>query len=130
MVNFTKAFELLRAARSAAGDLGSAPVAQMLLDLQGQLLQLQVHALEQQFEGRALEENIARLRASLRMQRKLERSRDHYLLIENNFVRGPFCTTCWDQRDELQLLIDADDNQGYCPVCRAKAESHLQRSPS
>lgn len=127
MVNFTEAFELLRTARSAAGELGSAPVAQMLLDLQGQLLQLQVHALEQQFEGRALEEDVARLRASLRLQKKLERSRDYYVLVENsNDVRGPFCMKCWDQRDELQLLIDADGKRGYCPTCRATVESRSE----
>lgn len=129
MVNFTNAFELLRAARNAAGDLGSAPVSQMLLDLQGQLLHLQVLALEQQFESRALQDDISRLRANLRMQRKLERSRDVYLLVENNEdVRGPFCATCWDVRDELQLLVDANGKTGYCPLCKATVESRSTQS--
>ena len=127
MVNFTNAFELLRAARNAAGDLGNEPVSQILLDLQGQLLHLQVLALEQQFESRALEDDIARLRANLRLQRKLERSRDMYVLVESNEnVRGPFCATCWDVRDELQLLVDANGRTGYCPMCKETVQS---RSP-
>lgn len=126
MVNFSSAFELLQAARTASRELGNAPVSQLLLDLQGQLLQLQVHMLEQQMEGQESAEKVSKLTEHLAVQRKLERAQDAYVLAAGkDDVRGPYCTKCWDSRNALQLLIHAGEGLGCCPICQTtvKAES-------
>ena len=129
MITFSSAFELLQAARTAARDLGSASVSQLLLDLQGQLLQLQVETLEQQMERREMTDEVARLRGHLAVQRKLERAQEAYRLVESKEdVRGPYCVWCWDARNTLQLLVDRGEGMGYCPNCKTtvKAESAVK----
>jgi hypothetical protein len=120
MASFSSAFELLQAARTAARELGSASVLQALLDLQGELLQLQVQTLEAQVENRELSNHLTRLRDNFSVQRKLERAADAYMLVESmDDRRGPYCAECWDTRDVLQLLLDAGEGTAYCPHCKS-----------
>ena len=126
MADYSSAFLLLQASRTAARELGSAPVSQSLLDLQGELLQLQAQELELQLENRSLTTDVTRLRTSLAVQRKLTRALDAYLLVESEEdVRGPYCITCWDSREVLQLLVDAGEGMAYCRTCQktVKADS-------
>lgn len=124
MINFSNSLELLRSIRTIAQETDNGPMAQGLLDLQGQLLGLQVQVLEQQVEGRALQNETTRLRSCLATARKLERVHDSYFLMQNEAdVRGPYCVTCWDRRDVLQALVEAGDNAGYCPNCKTKVRT-------
>ncbi|GEM_PF-2296621 len=124
MANFSSAFELLQAARTAAREHGNAALSQAMLDLQGELLQLQVQTLEDQLEIRELSNHVTRLRANLVVQRKLELAEEAYVLVENSDeVRGPYCATCWDRRDVLQLLLNAGDERAYCPTCKTTVKA-------
>lgn len=124
MITFTNALELLRSIRTAALDVDSNSIAQGLLDLQGQLLSLQILALEQQVENRALLNETIRLQSCLSTARKLERVNDSYFLVQNEAdIRGPYCVVCWDRRDVLQSLVEAGDAAGYCPNCKTKVKT-------
>lgn len=126
MVSFSSAFQLIQSARRAAQDVQSMPLSQLLLDLQGQLLHMQVELLEQQVTMQDLASDANRVRATLSMQRRLERSLESYFLTEGREgVRGPYCVTCWHTRDALQLLIDAADETGYCPTCQTTVRWRL-----
>jgi hypothetical protein len=119
MINFGSALELLRTVRNSANEAGNAPVAQGLLDLQGQLLHLQVQMLEQQFENRSLQNETIRLRTCRLTERKMQRSVEAYVIMDDDSrVRGPYCVGCWETRDVLQELLDAGENSGYCPRCK------------
>lgn len=128
MINFTSALELLRSVRGTARELDNDQISQGLLDLQGLLLMLQVQVLEQQVEARNLQSEATRLRSCLTTARKLERVHDSYFVVNNEAdVRGPYCVSCWDRRDVLQALVDANDNAGYCPNCKSKVKTGTPR---
>lgn len=124
MITFTNALELLRNIRTTAQNVDDGSIAQGLLDLQGQLLSLQILALEQQVENRAMLNETIRLQSCLATARKLERVNDSYFLVQNEAdIRGPYCVVCWDRRDVLQALVEAGDSAGYCPNCKTKVKT-------
>ena len=121
MINFTNALEMLKAIRAASNVSNDSPIKQGLLDLQGQLLNLQVHVLEQQVENRSLQNEVVRLRECLATERNLERVFDAYMLVESSGTRrGPFCASCWNRKQLLQSLVEAGEGTGYCPACKDK----------
>lgn len=121
MVNVSLAMETLRTIRAAAERLHDMSLQQAVLDLQGQLLSLQVAALEQQVENRSLQIELARVTECRETERKLERVFGAYMLVDGlRDRRGPFCVACWDRRQQLQPLVDTDRGAGYCPVCKAE----------
>jgi hypothetical protein len=80
--------------------------------------------MEQQIEDQTMQSTLRKLRWSLSIQRKLERRFDAYVLVKSkNDVRGPYCVTCWDVRDMLQDLVEADEGRGYCPICRETVQA-------
>lgn len=124
MINFTNALDLLRTIRSEAQELDNGTISQGLLDLQGRLLALQIQSLEQQVDNRALQAEAIRLSSCLATARRLERVNECYFLINDEAdVRGPYCVSCWDRKDVLQPLVEAGENAGYCPNCKAKVKT-------
>jgi len=124
MIQFSNVLDLLRILRGTAQSLGLAPISQGLLDLQGQLLHLQVQVLEQQMETRLMQDEAARLRGCLTTARRLQRVHEAYFVVNSDTdVRGPYCVTCWDRREVLQALVEAEEGAGYCPNCKATVET-------
>jgi hypothetical protein len=123
-INFSGVLRQLYALRDLARETDNEGLQQGLLDMQGMLLSLQVQALEHQVESRLVQNEAIRLRNCLTMARKMERVEDAYYVVYSGAdVRGPFCVTCWDRRDILQGLIEADDEVGYCPTCKDKVRT-------
>ena len=124
MIHFSNILDLLRNLRGAAKTSGHEPISQGLLDLQGQLLCLQVQVLEQQVETRLIQAETARLRGCLTTQRRLQRVNEAYFVVMSEAdVRGPYCVTCWDRREVLQALVEAEEEAGYCPNCKVKVRT-------
>lgn len=123
MLNVTQALERLKSIRVLADRLNDLPLQQELLDLQGQLLTLQVVALEQQIEHRTMQFELARLEECRETQRKLERVFGAYMKVEGPRDRsGPYCVPCWDGKQVLQILVEAGTAVGYCPSCKSEPD--------
>ena len=124
MIHFSNILDLLRNLRGAAKTCGHQPISQGLLDLQGQLLCLQVQVLEEQVETRLMQAETARLRGCLTTQRRLQRVNEAYFVVMSEAdVRGPYCVTCWNRREVLQALVEAEEEAGYCPNCKVKVRT-------
>lgn len=119
MINFTSALEMLKVVRANTNHLNDLTLKQHLLDLQGHLLNLQVQMLEQQVDHRGLQNEVVRLGECLATERRLERVFDAYMVSESpTKKRGPFCVACWNNKQILQALVQAEAGLGYCPSCQ------------
>jgi hypothetical protein len=122
MINVSLALDNLRTIRAAVDRLQDLSLQQSLLDLQGQLLTIQVAVLEQQVENRTLQNELSRLEECRETDRKLERVFGAYMVVDGpRDRRGPYCVSCWDNKQVLQALVDAGDTAvGYCPSCKSE----------
>ena len=57
-----------------------------------------------------MEDEAARLRGCLTTARRLQRVDDAYLVVNGVAdLRGPHRIACWDQREVLQALVEAEE---------------------
>ncbi|MDQ6611611.1 MAG: hypothetical protein M3Y64_04185 [Gemmatimonadota bacterium] len=122
MINFTNALELLNRIRASANLSADITLKQHLLDLQGQLLNLQVQMLEQHVENGRLQNEVTRFQECLATERGLKRHFDAYMVTDVcGRLSGPFCASCWASKQRLEPLVEAGNGLGYCPLCKQTA---------
>jgi hypothetical protein len=93
-----------------------------ILDLQGEILELVE-------ENRSLKQQIAGLQESARIRGQLIVRDDCYWLPQEGGAEdGPFCTNCWDVRQNLvRMWKSGNPDYSTCPNC-AKAIKVRRRS--
>lgn len=102
-----KILEYIKQAKDIADSMDNVALKSIILDLQGELLELQ-------------QENI-QLKCALNQKESFNMQFDnnaYYNLLSDGRRDGPFCSGCWDVKNLAVRLHCRGDGYACCPSCK------------
>lgn len=93
------------------------------IELYRKILDLQVEAMDLVEQNNNLKQEIRELKEKQNVQNGLVFKRNKYWISEEQALKGPYCTRCWDVEKLLVNLKDIRNGYYDCPNCRMTVEN-------